>query len=133
MHTTCRSRGRRSLLWAVALYAVVMVAINGAVDGWWPELRSPYLVDTFHQLQTCPEGRADVVCVGTSRLAMAFCADVVQGQLLPWTADGRVEVFNASAGSQDLITADFIMERLLARGPAVAGDHRGGAGDARPP
>jgi hypothetical protein len=109
-------RGRNVLLWAAGLYLAAILVLDVAIDSRWPELRSPYLVDILYQLGQVPSGGPQVVCIGTSRFGMAFSADEVQAQLQQTTGDARIEVFNASAGSQDLITIDFIMSQLLAKG-----------------
>ncbi len=111
-----RGRGCRALTWAALLYGLATVSLNAAIDGRWPQIRSAYLVDTLRQLRACPPGRPDVVCIGTSRLAMAFNVEDVRREMIRSTGNRSLEVFNASGGSQDLITNDFIMEQLLEHG-----------------
>ncbi len=117
-----QQRGRRVLLWAAALYCLANLAVVGVIDSSRKELRSPYLADVFHQLRRCPAGKPDVVCIGTSRLSMAFSATQAQGLMRSLTEERDLEVFNAATGAQDLIAADFIMEHMLARGarPSLA-------------
>ena len=111
-----QQRDRRALLWAALLYCLANLVIVGIIDGSWKELRSPFLVDIFHQLRQYPSGKPDVVCIGTSRFQAAFSTNEVQGLMRYLTGDQELEVFNASASAQDLITTDFIMAQMLKRG-----------------
>jgi hypothetical protein len=86
------------------------------VDAKWRSLRSPSMVDVLHQLEECRPDGPDVVCFGTSRLGSAFSGDDVLQQMIEQTRDIELDVFNASNGSQDFITSDFILEQMLARG-----------------
>jgi hypothetical protein len=113
---TRRGQGRRALLWAALLYALATLLLDAAIDGHWPQARSAYLVDTLRQFRECPPGRPDVVCIGTSRLAIAFNVEDVRWEMIRSTGDRSLEVFNASGGSQDLITNDFILQEMLQRG-----------------
>src|SRR5437879_3634718 len=88
--------GRRVLLWMVFFYGFANLVIVAVIDGAWKELRSPYLVDIFHQLQRCPAGKPDVVCIGTSRLSMAFSVTETQGLMQHVTGERDLDVFNAS-------------------------------------
>src|SRR5271165_1216056 len=100
-----RGRGRRALLWAVLFYGVASLAMDVAVDGRWRGLRSPQLVDVLHQLEYCRPDGPDVVCFGTSRLGSAFSGDDILHEMIQLTGNSDLEIFNASNGSQDFITA----------------------------
>ncbi len=114
---TRRGRGRRILLWVVLIYAVTTVVLDVVIDGYWRGLRSPQLVDVLLQMEDCRPDGPDVICFGTSRLGSGFSGDDVLHEMVQLTGNSDLEVFNASNGSQDLITADFLMERMLARAP----------------
>jgi hypothetical protein len=105
-------------LWATLFYAVITLVLDIAIDGRWRNLRSPSMVDVLHQMVECRPDGPDVVCLGTSRLGSAFSGDDVLQQMIQLTGKSDLEVFNASNGSQDFITSDFILEQMLARGHA---------------
>lgn len=114
-----RRRARRALLWACGVFVIAQVAVGVLLDYGWPELRFPTAAMTLSTLRRCPRS-PDIVCLGSSRLGAAFRPDKVQQPLRQWAADDSLLVFNACVPAGDLITADFMMERILAEGKRPA-------------
>ncbi len=115
-----RRKAKRVLLWAGAVFLLVQFLGTLLVDHLWPEVRFPSAADTVTKLRT-QERSPDILCLGSSRSGAAFRAGEVQTLTRLWSEDHSVEVFNASLPAGDLVTADYLMEQLLAAGvrPAV--------------
>ncbi len=107
--------GRRVLLWAALVYALVQLGTDVAVDGWWRQGRSTYLQGLFDRIRA-ERNPVHVLCLGTSRLGLAFSAAEVQARLRQATAETSLHVFNASIAAQDYPTANAILSEVLKRG-----------------
>src|SRR5437763_1881240 len=101
-------RGRRALLWGVAVFAGLQLAVDLVMDCARPELRSPYLARLLKESHTTSPS-PDVVCLGSSRFAMAVVPAEVEAGL------GR-RVHNASIPAADFSVNDYVLERLLREG-----------------
>ena len=108
-------RGRRALLWAVAVFALAQFGGGLLLDYVWPELRFPTAHLTFKALQQQPRS-PDVMCLGSSRFGAGFQQGNIQEVLRDDTGDAQVTVFNAAIEAGDLVTADYIMEHALNQG-----------------
>lgn len=120
MRATHQRRGRRTLLWCIAVFVGVQFLGGLLLDYRWPQVRFPMAAEKLARLRRLPRS-PDIVCLGSSRLDGGFYAGEVQELLRRTTGDTSIGVFNASIPAGDPVTADYMMERLLDEGikPAV--------------
>ena len=109
-----QARARQSLRWAVGLFFAVQLVGGLLLDYRWPEIRFPSVARTLKALSRT-DVSPEIMCLGSSRFGAAFAQD----RIADWIAEAtgrRPVVFNASIEAGDLITADYLMARILERG-----------------
>jgi hypothetical protein len=110
------------LLWGLGVFATVQLAVGLLCDYRWVQVRFPEaafaLAKTQRQAQTRSADRrqASVVCLGSSRLGCGFRPAEIRRGLEECGADFDVRVFNAAVPCGDLLTAEFILQELIAQG-----------------
>jgi hypothetical protein len=110
-----RRRGRRTVLWAVLCFAALQGVGTWLMDGRWLHLRFPNAAGVLTHVRTQPRS-PDILCLGSSRFGAAFLAPDIQHQLRDLTGNEELCVINASVAAGDLVTADFLLERMLETG-----------------
>jgi hypothetical protein len=110
-----QSQPVRILFWAGGCFVLIQLITNVLLDCYWPQVRSPFLDHSLKQAQACPHS-VDVVCLGSSRLGLAFRSDEVEALMRQQTGDPSFAVFNAGFPAEDYSTSAFILKRLLALG-----------------
>jgi hypothetical protein len=109
-------RSRNILLWAMGIFVAVQLTIGLVLDYAWPFLRFP---SAAQMLATLPEdpSTVQVLFLGSSRFQVGIAANEIASLL---EREGRLErpcgVVNAAVPGGDLITAEFLLGHLLARG-----------------
>jgi hypothetical protein len=106
---------RRVALWTLGLFVALQLVLNGVIDLWRPDIRSPHLARVLGNVDDCSPALG-VVCLGTSRFGMAIDAPQTQKALQRAIGDHAVEVLNASVPSGDYDTADYLLAKMLHRG-----------------
>jgi hypothetical protein len=112
-------RGRTALVWAVAAFLFLQVALAVAVEGWLPELREPVYarkVSRLGQRVRAAPGAPVVLMLGTSRTAYGLHARYLEQRLARDTGAPAV-VFNFGIGGAGPVAELLRLRRLLAEGP----------------
>lgn len=112
-----RNTGRapRVLLWAAAIFMLTQFAVGLFLDRCWLEVRFPEGAKSLSGLQSL-KAAPDIVCLGSSRMGMAFRPKDVKNRLTEVTGDSSIQVFNAAVSGGDLLNAAFLLERILTQG-----------------
>jgi hypothetical protein len=85
------------------------------LDYRWTDVRFPDGAQVLARWRA-QERPADVLLLGSSRLGLCVRAAEVQRQLREISGRSDLTVYNAAVPGGDLITADYLLERLLADG-----------------
>src|SRR5262249_7123958 len=108
-------RPRAALLWGVALFAGLQLALAGVMEKWRPEWRDPEYGCKLARLQARQAeapGRPLVVVLGSSRAALGFRPDAVAAEAV----GERPVVFNFAIAGAGPLTELLQLRRLLAAG-----------------
>ncbi|HZU34289.1 MAG TPA: hypothetical protein VFA18_00185 [Gemmataceae bacterium] len=119
--TRCRrSRGRSVLLWGVALFLLLQLAVSVVVDRYGMPVRLPEAVADLLPLASRPE-LADVIVLGSSRSYLGIDPQHAT-QDLSQCIGKPVNVFRAAIFAGDLPTEEYMLQRVLALGgrPRIA-------------
>jgi len=100
----------------VGFFVAVQLIIGLVLDYAWPLLRFPSAAQVLATLPEDP-GAVQVLFLGSSRFQVGIAADEIASLL---EREGRLArpfgVVNAAVPGGDLITAEFLLRKLLARG-----------------
>jgi hypothetical protein len=106
-----KHQAKRALRWSALGFCFIQLAVDYAVDVYWPRIHSSYLAvmeDKVDQLQPSP----DVVVLGSSRLQTAVYDKELQARLREFTGDISLQTFNACIPAQDFCTAEHVLGEL---------------------
>jgi hypothetical protein len=115
MRTRWHGRGRRTLAWALGLLLLGQLGVGLVLDSSWAAVRYPDGAYVLAKARTHRRPPA-VVCLGSSRLGMAFRAEEIRRQLRERTGRPDLEVFNATVPRGEVLAARWMLEHLLAEG-----------------
>jgi hypothetical protein len=105
-------RGLKVLLWMGLAYLCIQLVGGIILDYHLPQLRFPSATATFEALSRLPHA-PEVICLGSSRFGAGFVQQEIRDRLRRASGDSQVLVFNAAIEAGDLITAQYMLERIL--------------------
>lgn len=108
-------RGMRTVAWAVAGVLFLHLVGGLLLDYRWPEVRFPSAESTLQALRRQPRD-PDILCLGSSRFGAGFVQEQIRQQLQEETGHLDVLVFNAAIEAGDLITAEYVLGRMVEQG-----------------
>jgi hypothetical protein len=108
-------RARRAIFWACVSFLAVQLGAGLLMDYRWLRIRFPSLVQT---LQSLPRNSPapELLCLGSSRFGAAFGAEEITARMRDDTGLEAFRAYNASVPAGDLLTSDYLLERLLDQG-----------------
>ena len=103
------------LLWSGLAFVCAQLGFGLLLDSCWQRLRFPQaaaILAEARQLAVQP----DLVCLGSSRLGVAFRPFELSEQLRRQSGRDDVVAFNACIEAGDTLTSEFMLNQLLAEG-----------------
>lgn len=116
-----RRRGRRTILWGVAIFIVVQLTASVLIDRYGLRIRFPQAAAVLGELEA-RGGSPDIIAFGSSRTIRGLAASTAEKKLREVTGDVGVTVFKAAVPAGDLTVTDFMLDQMLKIGvqPRVA-------------
>ena len=111
----CERRAKAAVAWFAGLFLLVQLAGGWLLDHAWLALRFPTAARLLAHLDA-QHRPADIVLLGSSRFGLGLHGGRIAQVLSQGQPGCKPFVFNASIEAGDAISAEFMLDQMLARG-----------------